>query len=365
MSIISEPQIEETEIRDRPLVSVVLPVHNEERHIEAVLKSLLLQETDSFDLEIIILDGESSDATREIIKRIASDDPRVTLLVNQQRKTPYAFNLGIQKAKGEYVCIFGAHTVYPANYIAICLEELTIRGAVSCSGVAITRPDGKGIESRLVAWALSHPFGTSSRSMRTRGAGFSDIVPYAIFLKSALVEVGGYDTRLHRNQDLDLNQKLRARGYKLYVTDKTSCEYFVSSNLVSMARYAFRNGYWNIISGRTNPSSMALRHFVPGAFVMALSLSLVASMLSLSVRGDARLLLRGPLFLLGAVYGVGSSAAACRVSIREKSIEPLLLPIVFLLLHVSYGGGTLSALVTNASVPSSDRAPGLKVAEPS
>jgi len=365
MTIISEPQIEETDTGHRPLVSAILAVHNEERHIEAVLKSLLLQETASFDLEIIILDGESSDATREIVRRIASDDTRVTLVVNHQRKTPYAFNLGIQQAKGEYVCIFGAHTIYPANYIAICLEELKIRGAVGCSGVVITRPDGDGIESRLVAWALSHPFGTSSRSMRTRGAGFSDIVPYAIFLKSALVEVGGYETHLHRNQDLDLNQKLRARGYKLYVTDRTACEYFVSSSLSSLAKYTFKNGYWNIISLRMNPGSMAVRHFVPGAFVVALFLSLMASMLSLSAKGDAGLWLRSPLFLLTAVYGIGSIAAACGVSLREKSTEPLLLPIVFLLLHISYGGGTLSALVTNANVPSSDRVPGLKVAKPS
>jgi succinoglycan biosynthesis protein ExoA len=365
MTIISKPRSEEAVIRDRPLVSVILPVHNEERHIEDVLTSLLLQEAASFDLEIIILDGESSNATRAIIGRIASDDTRVTVVVNHQRKTPYAFNMGIQRAKGDYVCIFGAHTVYPANYIAICLEELKNRGAVACSGIVVTRPGGSGIESRLVAWALSHPFGTSSRSMRTRGAGFSDIVPYAIFLRSALLEVGCYDTHLHRNQDLDLNQKLRARGHKLYVTDKTSCQYFVSSSLSSLARYAFRNGYWNIISMRKNPGSMAVRHFVPGAFLMALFLSFMACMLSFSVSGDARIWLRSPLLLLGAVYGIGSIAAACQVSLREKSTEPLLLPIVFLLLHVSYGGGTLSALVTNATVPSSDRVPGLTGAQPS
>jgi glycosyltransferase involved in cell wall biosynthesis len=365
MKITPEPQIEERDIRRRPLVSVILPVHNEERHIEAVLQSLLLQETASFDLEIIILDGESTDATREIITRIASDDARVTLMANQQRKTPYAFNLGIQKAKGEYVCIFGAHTVYPASYIAICLEELKIHSAVGCSGLAITRPGDNGMESRLVAWAMSHPFGTSSRSMRTRGAGYSDIVPYAIFLKRALVEVGGYDTHLHRNQDLDLNQKLRGRGYKLYVTDRTSCEYFVSSTLSSLAKYAFKNGYWNFISLRKNPSSMAVRHFVPGAFVLVLFFILLACMFALSAREDERLWLCGPAFLLGAVYCIGSIAAAFGVSLREKSPQPLLLPVVFLLLHVSYGGGTLLALVTNASIPSSDRHRSLKVEEPS
>ncbi len=201
--------------------------------------------------------------------------------------------------------------------------------------------------------------------MRTRGAGFSDIVPYAIFLKSALLEVGCYDTHLHRNQDLDLNQKLRARGHKLYVTDKTSCQYFVSSSLSSLARYAFKNGYWNVISMRKNPRSMAVRHFVPGVFAISLFLSVMAWMLSFSPTGDAQLWRRSPLLLLGAVYGIGSIAAACQVSLREKSAEPLLLPVVFLLLHVSYGAGTLSALVTNATVPSSDRAPSLKGAQPS
>jgi len=365
MTIISTPQSKEGVIRDRPLVSVILAVRNEERYIEDVLKSLLLQETTSFDLEIIILDGESSDATRAIVGRIASDDTRVTLVVNQQRKTPYAFNMGIQRAKGEYVCIFGAHTAYPANYIGTCLEELKRHGAVGCSGTVITRPGGKGMESRLIAWTLSHPFGTSSQSMRTRGAGFSDIVPYAIFLKSALLEVGCYDTHLHRNQDLDLNQKLRARGHKLYVTDKTSCQYFVSSSLSSLAGYAFRNGYWNIISMRKNPGSMAVRHFVPGAFVMALFLSVIAWMLSFGASGDARMWLRSPLLLLGVLYGIGSVAAAGQISLHEKSAEPLLLPLVFLLLHVSYGGGTLSALATNASVPSADGAPRLRRAEPS
>jgi len=366
MTITSESQMEGKDMGHRPLVSVVLPVRNEERHIAAVLKSLLLQETARFDLELIILDGESSDATREIITRIASDDTRVSLVVNRQTKTPHAFNLGIQRAKGEYVCIFGAHTIYPPDYVAICLEELKSHGAVACSGLVITRPNGHGAESRLVAWSLSHPFGTSSRSMRTRGAGFSDIVPYAIFLKRALVEVGGYDTCLHRNQDIDLNQKLRARGYALYVTDKTSCEYFVSSNLSSLARYAFKNGYWNIISARKNPGAMALRHFVPGAFVFALLLSVMTCTFAFGVRGDARLWLRMPLFLLGAIYGIGSISAAFQVSCRERSIEPLLLPIVFLVLHSSYGGGTLSALVTNANVSSSDRAaPSLKGVEPS
>lgn len=353
MATISE-QSSKDEDSHRPLVSAVLAVRNEEHHIEAVLKSLLQQEACEFGLEFIIVDGDSSDSTRHITERIAAEDPRVKLAINRHRKTPYAFNLGIQNAQGEYVCILGAHTTYARDYIATCLEELRLNGAGGCSGREVVRPGGCGLQARLIALALAHPFGTSTGSMRTRGAGFADSIPYPIFLKSALLEVGGYDTQLHRNQDNDICQKLRARGHKLYITDKTFCEYFVSPNLVSLSRYAFKTGWWNIISLKINRSSMAMRHLVPGAFVAVVFLSLMAFLISMNTAGDVRVWLSSSLFLLGAIYGIANVAAACHVSVRDKSVGALLVPIVFLVLHFSYGLGTLTAIVSNARSPSSE-----------
>jgi glycosyltransferase involved in cell wall biosynthesis len=297
------------------------------------------------------VDGDSSDRTQEIVKRIANEDSRVKLAINEQRKTPYAFNLGIQKGRGTYICILGAHTTYAPNYIATCLEELKIRGAAGCSGREITRPGGDGLQARLVAWTLAHPFGTSSKSMRTRKAGFADTIPYPLFLKSTLLEIGGYNTQLHRNQDNDLSQRLRARGYKLYITDKTSCEYFVSPDLVELARYAFKSGFWNIISFKLNPASMSIRHFVPGAFVVALLFSLLLLFFSMVITGQAQLWLRGPVLVLGVIYAAASIAVAFHVAFRERTAGALLMPIAFLLLHVSYGVGTLFAILSNARRP--------------
>src|ERR1700760_2690327 len=114
----------------RPLVCAIVAVRNEERHIESVVYSLLQQEVPDFDLELIIVDGDSCDATRDIVSRVAATDSRVKLIINKHRKTPYAFNLGLDKARGEYVCILGAHTRYARNYIAACLDELKRSGAV-------------------------------------------------------------------------------------------------------------------------------------------------------------------------------------------------------------------------------------------
>jgi len=351
MNMISEHKVEKIGEGDLPLVSAIMAVRNEERHIGTAINSLLKQKTSGWEIEIIVVDGNSSDGTEEIVKGIARGDSRVKLAINKQRKTPYAFNLGIQRARGEYICILGAHTTYAQDYIATCLEELKLHGAAGCSGRLITRPGGDGLQARLVAWTLAHPFGTSARSMRTRGAGYADTIPYPIFLKNTLLEVGAYNTQLHRNQDNDLSQRLRARGYKLYLTDKTTCEYFVSRDVTSLASYAFSNGFWNIISFRMNPASMSLRHFIPGAFVLALLLSVF--MFLYSATSHAQSWLQAPIVLLGAIYGIASVGVSCHIALRERAVEALLMPITFLLLHVFYGAGTLSAVMSNARTPSS------------
>jgi succinoglycan biosynthesis protein ExoA len=335
----------------RDMVSAIIAVRNEERHIESVLKSLRQQDAPDFDLEFIVVDGDSNDGTRGLTERIAAADCRVKLVINKDRNTPKAFNLGLHSARGEYVCILGAHTIYARDYIAICLQELKGSGAVGCSGCAWVCASGEGLQARLVAWALAHPFGTSTRSMRTRGAGFADSIPYPVFLKKALIEVGGYDNQLHRNQDNDICQKLRAQGRTLYMTDKTSCEYFVSPTLMSLSRYAFKTGFWNFISLKINPASMALRHFVPAAFVAMVILSLMAFTLSFGATGDIKAVLRSSILLVTLIYSLASLAAAGQIAFRQRSIHALLLPVGFLVLHFSYGIGTLTAMAKNARPP--------------
>jgi hypothetical protein len=255
---------------------------------------------------------------------------------------------------GEYICILGAHTTYAKDYIATCLRELHLHNAGGCSGVEITRPGSGNFQARLIAWVLAHPFGTSTGSMRTRRAGFSDTIPYPIFLKSTLLEVGAYDTRLHRNQDNDLNQRLRARGHKLYLTDRTYCEYFVSPTLASLSKYAFNTGFWNIISFKNNRASMALRHFVPGAFAAGLLLFLVAFVSAIAAPEHVRLWLRLPLLSLVVAYAVASGGAAFHIASRERAAAAFLTPIIFFTLHTCYGVGALTAVTMNARLPPYD-----------
>jgi succinoglycan biosynthesis protein ExoA len=334
----------------RPLISVILAVCNESAHIERALRSLLAQQAPDFDLQILVVDGASSDGTTEIVQKLAVGDPRVQSLYNPQGKTPFAFNIGLRASQGEYVCILGAHTEYAPNYIAVCLRELQRTGAIGCSGRVITCPANDNWQARLVARALSHPFGTSRSSVWTQCEGFVDTIPYPLFLRRALLDVGGYDEQLFRNQDNDMNQRLRARGHKLYLTEKTTAHYFVKPTLGLLIQYAYLTGFWNLISFRKNKFAMSARHFVPFAFALAVAGGLALASASL-LEPQYRAWLLLPIVCVLAVHlGLGSVFALLEWT-TKRDASSLLLPGAWLGLHTAYGCGTLAGLLRNAKPP--------------
>src|SRR5437870_2338639 len=149
--------------RQRPLVSVILAVYNEAAYIEQVVHSILCQSRLTFNLEVLAIDGKSTDGTFELLKRIAESTPAVRLLVNERRRQPFAFNIGLAQARGEYICIFGSHTVYAENYISTCLSELELRDAIGCGGRVLTTAANASLQARLVAACLGSRFGSSSK----------------------------------------------------------------------------------------------------------------------------------------------------------------------------------------------------------
>lgn len=331
----------------RPLISVIMPVLNEAQHIERVIGSLLQQQAEEFGLEILLLDGKSTDDTMQKIAPLAAADPRIRVLTNEKRTTPAAFNLGLRAARGEYVCIMGAHAVYEQNYLAVCYRELLARGVIGCSGHAVTCPADPSAQARLVAWALGHPFGTSANSSRTQAEGYVDSIAYPLFVKQALLDAGGYEENLTRNQDNDMNQRLCARGHKLYLTWKTSALYYPKRTIRELLRYGFRNGYWNVISLKDYPASMKKRHFVPFVFVMALLVFLGMAFAG-AFLGTPRGLLWVPLLvLLGLHFGAGT-AAAVQTALRQEQWLALALPPVFFAFHTVYGLGSVWGFLSNA-----------------
>jgi glycosyltransferase involved in cell wall biosynthesis len=328
----------------RPLVSVILAVFNEAGSIRKCMTSLLEQETPGFELEILAVDGGSTDGTKDYMEGIASIDSRVRVLHNEQRRAPFAFNLGLREAKGEYVCIFGAHSVYAKNYISVCLGELLAQSVLGCGGRVLTEPSADTLPARLVALALGHPFGSSRKSIRTRSEGFSTAA-FMVIRKSPLMDVGGYSEKLHRNQDNDTYERLEAKGHKFFCTWKTQCIYYPKSSIREMLRYGFRMGLWVVISLEQNPSSMDTRHFVPFLFVMSMVAGALLGLAGVIVRFPYWGFAWAPLAAIVGLHLTAGLIAGVQAAMQKRFVGALALPFVFFAFHSSYGLGTLWAFL--------------------
>jgi glycosyltransferase involved in cell wall biosynthesis len=207
-------------------VSVVMPVRNEEAYIAASLQSLVNQTYPAADYEIIVVDGRSSDRTREIIDQVRSNHPQVLRLDNPAGIVPVAMNIGIRAARGEVIIRADGHNVYPRDYAKNCVACLEQTGADNVGGPWITAAADASLSARLVAAILSSPFGVGDSKFRTSKAeGFVDTVPFGAFRREVFERVGLYNEKLVRNQDNELNSRIRAAGGNIYLSPALTTRY--------------------------------------------------------------------------------------------------------------------------------------------
>jgi putative colanic acid biosynthesis glycosyltransferase WcaI len=336
--------------RDPERVSLVMPVRNEGSIIEEAVSSVLAQRADGIELELLVVDGRSTDGSTAILREMEAREPRLRVLDNPQIRTPHALNIGLREARGEYVWIAGAHSVYDPDYLAVCLQELRRHSVVGCSGRVIVEPANESVSARLVAWVMSSTFASSAKSFRTMADGYADTIPFPVFEKRALIELGGYNERLFRNQDNDMNSRLRAAGHRLYYTWKTESHYRSQANLRALMKYGFRTGKWNVLTLRENERAMSPRHFAPLAFVALLSAMLILAAIGLTTNPGTHPLLWWLPAAVVAVHLAVGAIVALPVAIRNRRPAAMLMPIFILCFHVSYGAGMLLALLAGARV---------------
>lgn len=325
------------------ILSIICPTYNEEHYIEQTLQSFLNQKYHSFSLEILICDGRSTDETRNIVTRYAAKTSMIRLVDNPDRKTPFAFNAGLREAKGDYVAILGAHTKYADNYLQVCYEELVQSGAIGCTGRVITKAAFPDFEAKLAEWVMLSSFGVSTSSFRAMKEGYVHSVNFPVFKKEALLSLGGYDTKLDRNQDNDMNQRLLNAGHKLYCTWRTKCFYRPPASLKSLFRYAYKGGFWNAKSFLVHARSMRLHHLIPFIFTASIILLSIGGLIELVAANSTWLW--SVLGLTVSLHLLVGIAFAIRSLKYENDGRKIILPFIFFAFHFSYGWGTLKGFL--------------------
>ena len=252
---------------NRITVSVIVPVLNEEKHIRALISSLAVQSFPVENMEWILVDGGSSDRTRDIISEYANDYPLV-LLNSDGHGTPHSLNMGIRYSKGKYIVRLDAHTVYPPEYIERCVWYLDNTGADNVGGRVETTADG--FVGSAIAKMLSSRFGVGSSRFRISGtSGYVDTVPFGAFRREIFDRVGLFDEELLRSEDNDINARIRKTGGKVFMADDIVSEYRCRDTVVGVIKYGAQNGNALFRTIRTNPTAMSLRHFIPFLFLLS------------------------------------------------------------------------------------------------
>ncbi|MCX6276118.1 MAG: glycosyltransferase family 2 protein [Bacteroidetes bacterium] len=318
-------------------VSVIIPCRNEERHIRTVLDDLIAQDFPKVNLEVIFGDGESTDKTRETISEYSRQYPWIKQFNNPKRTVPFAMNEGIRMAKGDTIIRMDAHASFPPDYISKLVNWQEKLNADNVGGVWITKPSSSSLKAEAIAEVLSHPLGVGNSMFRigVKDVVESDTVPFGCYRKQVFDRIGYYDERLERNQDIELNKRLKASGGKIYLVPDVSCTYYARDTYYKLAENNFRNGEWVILTSYYTGQlgSLSIRHFVPLGFLLYLLslpfLAMISSYFKLPL-----------VFYLAAI-------AMVSMMIAFKRKKPLYMPALiygFLILHVSYGAGCLWGL---------------------
>jgi succinoglycan biosynthesis protein ExoA len=318
-------------------ISFIVPVRNEEDYIRASLKSLVDQSYPVSSCEIIVVDGRSSDRTREIIEEICERNPQVRCLDNPAGIVPTAMNIGIRAARGEVIIRADGHNAYPRDYAANCVKYLAQTDADNVGGPCLTLAADESFSARLVAAILSSPFGVGDSKFRTGGKeGFVDTVPFGAFRREIFDRVGMFNEKLVRNEDNDLNARIRKAGGTIYLAPALTTHYHPVKNFLSLLKYEFQASQWHIFTLRENRESMGLRHFAPAVFLLLLLLLLLASFVSATP----------PAFLIGILcaYILTGFYFSLRAKTEGNWDVALIQPFATFCFHIAYGAGTLLGL---------------------
>lgn len=180
------------------LISIVIPTFNESAYIVDCLNSVLsFEKPADVSVEILIVDGRSTDNTRNLVSEIARQHSEIQLLDNPGRFQASALNIAIRQARGQWLLRLDAHAFYPRNYLSLCIETAQRSNADNVGGVVVTLPRTTHYQSFLVQALTTHRFGVGDSGFRLgRSEGKADTVPYGFYQRSVFDRIGLFDERV-------------------------------------------------------------------------------------------------------------------------------------------------------------------------
>lgn len=317
------------------MVSIIIPMRNEESYIGKNIKSLINQDYPKESYEVIVVDGMSDDGSRKTVQSFSNNNSNIFLLENPDFFTSYGLNIGIRKSRGEIIIILGSHSFVEVDFIKRNVETLE-RVEADCVGGPIATLGGT-YSAKVISLALASPFGVGDALFRySKKEGYVDTVAFGAYRREVFEIIGLFDEELVRNQDDEFNYRLRRSGARIFITPQIKSFYYSRGSLKKLSKQYFQYGLWKVRVLQKHSRMMRLRQFVPVVFILSIIASVLLSFYNKNFI-YLFLLITGGHFACDIFF-------SSWIAKKHEWKHFFYLPIVFNILHWSYGFGFLIGL---------------------
>lgn len=319
-------------------VAIVIPTLNEEKYIERCIDSVKQQTYPFEKMDVMVVDGGSSDKTCDIVNGISQKYHNIRLLHNAKKIQSVAFNIGVANSTAPYVIRLDAHAEYDVKYVELCVRSLRDNCKIGdAGGIWHIRPRRNELIPEANAILNQSRFGIGGASFRVGAkAGYVDTVPFGAFPRHVIEEVGGMREDMPRAEDNEYVSRIKKAGYKIYLNPEIVCTYYSRDTFGGSVRQMYANGLSIGQLFYVDKSAIGLRHFIPFVFVCSLIIAAIGAIFFLPF-----------LWLLLAILGayvICAISATMALCVKNGWKYFCVLPPLFLSVHLSYGWGTIVGL---------------------
>lgn len=325
--------------KDVETVSIGIVALNEEEYLPKLLIDIKNQNYPREQIELVLIDSGSSDSTKKIMeefKKNNDDYKSIKVLDNPKKRQAPGWNVAIKNFTGDVLFRIDAHTKIPSDFISKNVNVLNSGEDVS-GGLRPCIIINENSWTKTLLNVENSVFGSSiNRKNKVRKKEYVDTMFHAAYRKEVFQKVGFFNDNLGRTEDNEFHYRVRRAGYKFCMDPSIISYQYSRSSLKKFLKQKFFNGYWVGLTLGVCPNCLSLFHFVPFFFLLAIVISL-----GLSFSGYSLLL-----YLISSVYIIFTVVMTLK-SIKDDGITKFFwaMPMLFLLLHLSYGLGTLKGLL--------------------
>ncbi len=330
-------------------VSLCIVALNEEEFLPQVLSDIEKQTYPHELMEIILVDSGSNDRTKKIMKEFQKNNKTfgdVIILDNEKRRQASGWNIAIKQSTKDVIVRVDAHAKIPLKFIEKNIKNLE-SGEYISGGVRSCLIIKENAWTKTLLLAENSAFGSSINSCRrSEKKQYVKTMFHAAYRKEVFEKVGLLNENLGRTEDNEFHYRIRKAGFKMYFDPDIVSYQYARSSLRNMIKQKYLNGYWIGVTFKICPGCLSLFYFVPFAFTIAIVFTLIATFFGMEWMF---------LFLFIVYIFVAVFMALCSAIKNGGNGCTIFLPVIFFLLHISYGIGTCVGLVARRRIFASDK----------